>query len=107
MMDCLSKTTKGTILLTGLIASLIYLPSCTQDDLINPGNNLELSPKLSDYNIFQGKQSDLNPANGYELYEISTQLFFDYAEKQRLVKIPAGSKMTSTRDRFVNSSYDI
>jgi len=97
-MNYLNKTTKVAILLPGVMVLLLYFQSCTKDDLINPENNIELSPKLSDYHIFQGNQSDLVPTNGYELYEISTQLFSDYAEKQRLVKIPAGSKMTASND---------
>ncbi|HEY5826323.1 MAG TPA: c-type cytochrome [Cyclobacteriaceae bacterium] len=47
-------------------------------------------PRLSDYHIFQGNPSQLVPSPDFTLYELSTQLFTDYAEKQRLIKIPFG-----------------
>jgi uncharacterized repeat protein (TIGR03806 family) len=55
-----------------------------------------MNPKLSDYNIFQGNPAALIPSAEYHLYELATELFTDYAEKQRLIKIPAGHTMTST-----------
>jgi uncharacterized repeat protein (TIGR03806 family) len=57
-----------------------------------------LSPKLSDYQIYSGKVSALTPAEGFVKYELATPLFTDYAEKQRLIKIPAGSLLTIAGD---------
>lgn len=57
-----------------------------------------LSPKLSDYHIFEGKLSDLKPQKDFTFYELATTLFTDYAEKQRLVKIPAGTVIKITGD---------
>ncbi len=48
--------------------------------------------KLSEYNFFQGKMSDLIPADGIIPYDLNTPLFSDYAHKARFVKIPAGQK---------------
>jgi uncharacterized repeat protein (TIGR03806 family) len=93
-------TNKTKVLISVLIAMtlVLYFQSCKKDDLLESENNIEMYARLSDYNIFQGNKSDLIPTNGYELYEISTQLFSDYAEKQRLIKIPVGSKMTASDD---------
>lgn len=59
-------------------------------------NNLQFKAKLSDYGIFKGKMSDLKPSNGIELFEISSPLFTDYAEKQRLIRIPEGKHLSAT-----------
>lgn len=54
---------------------------------------LEFLPTLSQMGIFQGELSNLQPANGVQLYEVSSTLFTDYAFKQRLVKLPSGTTM--------------
>ncbi|MES2374761.1 MAG: hypothetical protein V4557_19445 [Bacteroidota bacterium] len=88
-----------TILAFVIVVVLFNLQSCTkQDGLISIDNNMELLPRISDYHIFQGKAADLNPAPGFTQYEISTQLFTDYAEKQRLISLPAGYQMTAIDD---------
>ncbi|OQP46103.1 hypothetical protein A4D02_32420 [Niastella koreensis] len=57
-----------------------------------------LLPKLSDYNIFSGNPQALIPGNGFQLYELATGLFTDYTEKQRLIKVPAGTAITAVND---------
>lgn len=57
---------------------------------------------LSDYNIFEGNAADLIPASDYHLVELSSILFTDYAHKQRLVKVPAGTKMTRSNDGTID-----
>jgi len=57
-----------------------------------------LLPKLSNYNIFTGDPVALTPGNGFHLYELATGLFTDYAEKQRLIKVPAGQPITAVND---------
>lgn len=47
-------------------------------------------PKLSDYGIYEGNAADLIPSGSYKLYEPSSGSFTDYAEKQRLIKVPNG-----------------
>lgn len=55
-----------------------------------------LFPQLSDYHIYTGHPSDLMEANGFIKYELATTLFTDYAEKQRLIKVPSGSALGVT-----------
>ena len=55
-------------------------------------------PKLSDYNIYNGAPSNLIPSPAFSLYELSSTLFSDYAEKQRLISIPAGTKLKAVDD---------
>lgn len=85
-----------------LTAMVIYLQSCKYDDMYLPENNMEMPANLTDHNIFQGKPSDLIPGNGFLLYEIPTQLFSDFAEKQRLIKVPAGEKLTALNNGLPN-----
>jgi uncharacterized repeat protein (TIGR03806 family) len=55
-------------------------------------------PKLSDYGIYEGNAYDLKPSDAYTPYVLATGLFTDYAEKQRLIKLPAGTKLTAIND---------
>ncbi|OQP47879.1 hypothetical protein A4H97_30540 [Niastella yeongjuensis] len=57
-----------------------------------------LPPKLSGYNIFSGNPVTLTPGNGFVQYELATGLFTDYAEKQRLIKVPAVKPITAVND---------
>ncbi len=60
------------------------------------------NPKLSDYNIFEGNASDLIPSSDFELLELSSTLFTDFSQKQRLVKIPSGTKMNRLNDGSID-----
>jgi uncharacterized repeat protein (TIGR03806 family) len=60
---------------------------------------LSFLPLLSQMGVFGGNLSDLDPANGVQLYEINSTLFTDYAHKQRLIRLPDGQSM-----RFNNSN---
>jgi uncharacterized repeat protein (TIGR03806 family) len=51
-------------------------------------------PNLSELNLFQGTLSDLNPSVYAFEYQLKTQLFTDYAFKQRLIALPTGESMT-------------
>ncbi|HVU54233.1 MAG TPA: hypothetical protein VHD83_04225 [Puia sp.] len=57
-----------------------------------------LPARLSEYHIFEGSPSDLKPAAGFTMYDLATTLFTDYAEKQRLIKLPPGSQLRKTGD---------
>ena len=46
--------------------------------------------KLSEWNFFKGKLSDLSPAKEVVPYALNTPLFTDYAEKSRFVRLPSG-----------------
>jgi uncharacterized repeat protein (TIGR03806 family) len=72
--------------------------SCNDDGLVGIENATEVHAKLSEYTIFQGKLSDLEPTDNFKVYELSTELFSDYAEKQRLIKIPEGHTLISRND---------
>lgn len=94
---CLSKQ----IIISGMIflfITTVSTVSCKKDELLPDQNNQEMLPKLSDYKIFQGSPANLIPANDYKLYEMSSQLFTDYAEKQRLIKVPGTANLTATGD---------
>jgi uncharacterized repeat protein (TIGR03806 family) len=83
------------------IISFLY-QACQNDDLISPDETTLGVQKLSEYNIYQGNFSDLIPTNDYKLYELSSQLFTDYAEKQRLIKLPNGTKMEAVDNGLLN-----
>lgn len=92
----LLKKIKYILLLSFLL--IITFQSCEKDAL----EPIDFSEKLSDYNIYQGDLSDLNSTDEYHLYELSSPFFSDYAEKQRLIKIPDGSIMTATDDELLD-----
>lgn len=85
-----------------IIIACIVLFVVAQSFLINSKsageNDTLLLPKLSAYNIFKGKASHLIPDRGFMPYELSTTLFSDYAEKQRLIKLPVGCSLKATNN---------
>lgn len=85
------KNVKALILLGVFLTLIICVSSFTKDDAA--GTKYEFPAKLSDMKVYVGNLSDLNPAVEYKLYEMNTTLFSDSAEKQRLIKIPAGQSM--------------
>ena len=92
------------ILMSLVIGSVLsIIPSCRENDFDNrrvqiPNFNfpqtVSFEKKLSAYGIFEETPSDLIPAEGFELLELSSALFTDYAHKQRLVKVPEGTSIT-------------
>ena len=50
--------------------------------------------KLSEYSFFQGKISDLKPAENVYEYELNNALFSDYSHKKRFIYFPEGKKMS-------------
>ncbi len=96
---------KITFFIVGL--ALITVSACTDNDFDNNGveipnfnfsKTIVFEDSLSTYNIFTGKMSELNPSEGFEELALSSVLFTDFAEKQRLVKIPPGKKMIKSPD---------
>jgi len=55
---------------------------------------------LSAYALFRAPLSALRPADGVLLYELSSELFTDYAHKLRLMKLPEGGSITMDGDRL-------
>ncbi|WP_299109094.1 hypothetical protein [uncultured Tenacibaculum sp.] len=71
------------------------LTSCSESTGYIPApDTITFGQKLSDYNIYQGNPNNLTPSADYELIELSSSLFVNYAEKQRLIKLPANTQIT-------------
>ncbi len=68
---------------------LLLLLSNTSDSTIE----IVAKEKLSDYQFFVGKLSDMQPAEGVLPYTLNSPLFSDYAEKARFVRLPEGEKV--------------
>ncbi len=73
------------------IFMMISLSSCYK--LINIKNETPFKTEFQKYNIYKGNPADLIPTDSYQPFELTTTLFTDYAEKQRLIKLPKGKKM--------------
>jgi uncharacterized repeat protein (TIGR03806 family) len=70
----------------------LYLISCN-DGPHTASNNIAFKSKLSAYGLFESDMAYLRPAEEVEIIDISSPLFTDYAEKQRILKIPADKKV--------------
>jgi uncharacterized repeat protein (TIGR03806 family) len=86
------------MLLVSIIAGIAHLSAGPAYGGVAANYAALLLPKLSDYNIFTGDPQALIPGNGFQWYELATGLFTDYAEKQRLIKVPAGTTITAVND---------
>ncbi|MGZ5218565.1 MAG: SO2930 family diheme c-type cytochrome [Chitinophagaceae bacterium] len=62
----------------------------------------ERKQKLSEYNFFTGKLSDLQPAVKVIPYDINSVLFSNYAEKLRFIKLPDASRAKYIGDGVVD-----
>ncbi|MCS3799434.1 hypothetical protein [Niastella sp. OAS944] len=87
----------ASLLVTAVIAAG-YLPGRSAYGGSTARYTGMLLPLISDYNIFSGNPAALIPANGFQLYELATGLFTDYAEKQRLIKLPVGKTIVAVND---------
>lgn len=81
--------------LTVLMLAISILVLCSCFTLTETESAFLFSEKLSAYAIFKGNPEDMKPGDGFVLYEPATPLFSDYAEKQRLIKVPEGKKLIS------------
>lgn len=93
----------------GLFIIITSISSCEEDfdfDVEVPNfnfpNTVVFEDSLSAYQIFEGTPSDLIPSDDFQLVELSSILFTDYAHKQRLVKVPAGTQMTRLSDGSID-----
>ena len=50
----------------------------------------QFASKFSEYNVYIGTPENLSPTSEFQLFQLSSSLFVDYSEKQRLIKIPEG-----------------
>jgi uncharacterized repeat protein (TIGR03806 family) len=58
--------------------------------------------KLSEWNFFKGKLSDLVPSKDVVPYSLNTPLFTDYAEKSRFVRLPSGKSVNYQKEGVLN-----
>lgn len=84
--------------LTLRLILLISVQSCETDHQISPDETPLEFEKISAYKLFAGNPVDLQPGDGFYLYEVSSELFTDYAHKQRLIKVPDGRKISVKDD---------
>src|SRR6478736_3784091 len=98
MISCNSKAS-AFFSIIGISVCILSIQSCDRE-LIDIQNKADMLPHLSDYHIFQGNPSQLNPSPDFTIYELSTQLFTDYAAKQRLIKIPSGQVINPIDDKL-------
>jgi uncharacterized repeat protein (TIGR03806 family) len=75
-------------LLAGVLSA-----ACSTDRVTPVASQMEFKNSLSAYGLFAGNPAELEPGNGVEVLELASALFTDYAEKQRLLKLPPGRKM--------------
>lgn len=80
-----------------LTAAVLALAGCGQDWEADPYDldfdiprSEDFAESLSFYTLYQEPMAALQPAEGVLLYDLSSELFTDYAYKQRLMKIPTG-----------------
>ena len=67
--------------------------------LASSGSPLKYAkPKLSDYGYFKGRMADHNPVAGVIPYNVSAQLFSDYALKSRFIVLPQDQQLDYQKD---------
>ena len=100
------KFSKRTIVIA-LFSTFVVIIASTSATIENAGLAREKDDyifklNLSDYHIFRGKMNNLIPSGGFYSYTLATTLFTDYAEKQRLIWLPPGTKMSRIDDGLLN-----
>ncbi len=102
----LDNVSGTSVSISGLTANEAYTFYVTAVDAMenesSPSNTLNVNtiladvsflPLLSQMGVFTTTMSQLIPVEGVQIYEINSELFTDYAKKQRLVRLPNGQKM--------------
>ncbi|WP_207513918.1 SO2930 family diheme c-type cytochrome [Longitalea luteola] len=82
------------LIITWLLISTVVINLAVTPTVSRPV--FERKQKLSEYNFFTGKLADLQPAPAVIPYEINSELFSNYAQKMRFIKLPNGSKARYT-----------
>lgn len=108
-----ASVTDPNIALTGLAANTTYdvyiqtICATNNESVISdvfsfttlaPNVIPEFRVNMSEMNLFIGDMSDLNITPYAFEYNLNTQLFTDYAHKQRFIALPPGEKMTYDGD---------
>ncbi|MBU2018573.1 MAG: hypothetical protein KJ941_02920 [Bacteroidetes bacterium] len=83
-----------------LIVTLFFLGSCKKK-LLEEMSTYPFPGLLSEWNIYSGNPTDLNPNSSFQNYELSSSLFTDYAEKQRLIFLPNDAKLRVLDDQNI------
>lgn len=78
-------------ILLGIAVLALSCNKASTKDL--PQNNMSFPKSLHDLKLFKGVMADLTPRDNVQQLELSSTLFTDYSEKQRLIKLPDGTKM--------------
>ena len=86
------KFKKYLIIIAVLICPLLYVLSCHHSGTKSIDNVISFNTRLSFYKVFKGSMASLQPNNGVVTLQLSSTLFTDYAEKQRLIKLPKGKQ---------------
>ncbi|QNK64273.1 hypothetical protein H7F33_07250 [Pedobacter sp. PAMC26386] len=81
------------IIILQFLLPIIYVLSCNRNRQKLKATRIDFPTKISVFKLFAGQPKDLIPAPGIELQEIAAELFTDYARKQRLIKLPPGTRM--------------
>jgi uncharacterized repeat protein (TIGR03806 family) len=87
----------------------VFISSCSKDDGYIGLDPEPISPvvfnvdslpyaNLSDYNLFKGNISDLDPVYGVLPYDLISPLFSDYAQKKRFLWMPKDSTASYVND---------
>lgn len=87
------------LLIISLCISIFF--SCKKEKPV-AHNTIEMPQKLSDFGIFKNNPAELKASDSFQLYELNSQLYTDYAEKQRLIKIPGGASMVAVDNGLLN-----
>ena len=82
--SCKNKVEKGSAPIARKVVPKIAISNHVSDEI----------GKLSEYPFFQGKISDLKPAENVYEYELNNALFSDYSHKKRFIYLPEGKKMS-------------
>jgi len=85
------KENRSKYILILILILVFSIQACENDEVFQPVEPFPTT--LSNTGIFVGKLPDLIPADEYTFYELSSELFSDYAEKQRLIKLPTGEEL--------------
>ena len=77
-----------------LVILVFFSDSCSnRRATYRPIEDFIFKDSLSAYDFFQGDMKDLIPNKGIITYELKSPLFTDYAQKQRLIKLPKNGKI--------------
>jgi len=86
------------LVVTGILTFSIIIVYFGMRNTGNLENNYTFPGKLSDLKLFKGPLKERIPYDNVRLLELSSTLYTDHADKQRLLKLPAGTKLKIIND---------